>query len=105
MPNGHHPWRLESGDPPSPAHTSDSEETTEHKTVYPALNRRIEIINANRFLPKLSVDRTVMMRVARFLSGTVQQERWIAACERDRLAFAADFKAGRVTEEDFHHFF
>ena len=64
-----------------------------------------QAINANRFLPKLSVDRTVMMRVARFLSGTVQQERWIAACERDRLAFAAAFKEGCVTEEDFRDYF
>ena len=42
MPNGHRdPYRILSGESPSPAHTSDSEETFHQKRRYHALARSV----------------------------------------------------------------
>ena len=68
MPNGERvPYRVESGLPPSPAHTSDSETTEEQKTEWWAIRIRLKII-ANRLLPRIIIQREeILWNIARFL--------------------------------------
>jgi len=68
MPNGHRiPYRLDSGLPPSPAHTSDSETTEEDKKEWRATQRYNKAV-ANRLFPMMLTHLDdVLLNIARFL--------------------------------------
>ena len=68
MPNGHRmSYRLDSGLPPSPAHTSDSETTGEEKRELRATQMCKKTI-ANRLFPMiLTHNAGVLLNIARFL--------------------------------------
>lgn len=68
MPNGERvPYRVESGLPPSPAHTSDSETTEEEKREWWAIRICLKTI-ANRLLPTIIIQQEeILLNIARFL--------------------------------------
>ena len=68
MPNGHRiSYRLDSGVPPSPAHTSDSETTEEEKKEWRATQMCNKTIT-NRLFPMILIHHAdVLLNIARFL--------------------------------------
>jgi len=69
MPNGHRsPYRVSSGEPPSPAHTSDSEETWVNKQEFAMVARLLKRIRENSVASDLRVlDTALVARVLSFL--------------------------------------
>ena len=69
MPNGHRqPYRVSKGAPPSPVHTSDSEETSENKKEFAVVTKLLKRIRENSVVSDLQVlEPTLVKHVLSFL--------------------------------------
>ena len=74
MPNGHRiPYRLESGVPPSPSYTSDSDTIAEEKNEWRARQVYNKAI-ANKLFPMVLMHHVdVLVNIARFLNFIVSR--------------------------------
>ena len=72
MPNGHRdPYRHDGGlnNPPSPAHSSDSDKTASQKQAYKIARAEVRAreLELGRLLPEKARTRELFLRIAQFL--------------------------------------